>query len=681
MLYWRRGERGNEAASTTIGGSHEIRTPAATAASSANIASWSPTFARALCSHDVFLAMNQPIRYLDGAHVKLANIALALAVSTTSLAHRAYAACVDNIPSVGDNGTWCASTESTCRQRYECDVNGRNCTCTPEGGNRDFIYTQGPNGETQVVFTDQVWKSDCSGTCALALSQSLECYISTCRGAVAFDTNCNQTCVPVGGNCVDSAVLCEVQGGGSTWSKTKWNDECTGQSPPIANTSSGETCDACDNDGNGLADEGPGGGALTQSCFNPNQCSIVGTQTCSSSWGGCTGCGGMSGNQFALTDGTLCREQLACSSDCSAPAPKPFADPVPGRLWCGGFETQNLQQYENVECGAPSGDGSCPVIPKDEYWGANRRVSDEVRDPLPVPSCVDPSQGGCRFGVSDDPAQPPGTLTGKIGRFVVASGDSVASGERNELSEAREFDPHNPSQPKRRYMQADPADPLSGDDRYYYWKTMFPADGEQGEFSQTTANGAWHSLLQFHHDGQCASPPVLVGLNTDPDCTKTPCNQILTLHSRESQATADEVIWMDETSGGYTPIQNNAWYEFVLHVKWSIDRCKACDPTKPDGGFIEMWMRAPSTGNNWSYLPLISRERVTLFAWQQGVCADDDKTIASGGAAPGTIMGNYLKIGLYREKSVPQPTETVLHADLRTGATCSSVVDDFVCGR
>lgn len=89
-----------------------------------------------------------------------------------------------------------------------------------------------------------------------------------------------------------------------------------------------------------------------------------------------------------------------------------------------------------------------------------------------------------------------------------------------------------------------------GSERYYHWRTLWPAD--------YAAQDVWQIFTQWHHFTGGGSPPmaflvwgeeVRLGIQTG------------------------EVLWS-------TPLERGRWHDFVFHVGWSSD---------PGRGYVELW--------------------------------------------------------------------------------------------
>jgi len=114
-------------------------------------------------------------------------------------------------------------------------------------------------------------------------------------------------------------------------------------------------------------------------------------------------------------------------------------------------------------------------------------------------------------------------------RVELHQGDVAFSGTRNEVS--------NEDRPE-----------VEGNDRWYSWSTLFPAD--------FPAPPTWQVFTQWHHSGCCGSPPLEFDLEGE---------RIQIAHA------GDQVLWS-------TPLVRGVWHDFVIHVFFSSS-----------DGFIEFW--------------------------------------------------------------------------------------------
>lgn len=228
------------------------------------------------------------------------------------------------------------------------------------------------------------------------------------------------------------------------------------------------------------------------------------------------------------------------------------------------------------------------------------------------------------------------------------------------------------------------------DDRYYAWKTMFPGGEEGGTFpnppEEKTIPGlspnVWHVLFQFHHLGNCGSPPVSMNLErlggagganeyewvlagwrgTDP---KAPFPGPGSLYPDVMA----QPLWREKTG-----IVRDVWYEFVLRVYWSTVPCSSCDPAQPDGGLVELWFR--DAAQNTTYVGLFPL--ATLYEFSGQCSPHDDYLLQSPYPySAGDPQPAYLKIGNYRDPNLVDGNdpyvETLYHGDVWTGMTCDSV--------
>ena len=108
-------------------------------------------------------------------------------------------------------------------------------------------------------------------------------------------------------------------------------------------------------------------------------------------------------------------------------------------------------------------------------------------------------------------------------RVELHQGDVSSSGTRNEV------------------VLSDPAHFESeGNDRWYAWSTLFPAD--------YPSNDTWQVFTQWHHTGCCGSPPVEFS--------------VIGEHIQLEHDGSAEVLWT-------APLVRGVWHDFVVHVFWS----------------------------------------------------------------------------------------------------------------
>jgi MYXO-CTERM domain-containing protein len=108
-------------------------------------------------------------------------------------------------------------------------------------------------------------------------------------------------------------------------------------------------------------------------------------------------------------------------------------------------------------------------------------------------------------------------------RVELHQGDVSSSGTRNEV------------------VESDPAHYESeGNDRWYAWSTLFPAD--------YPSNNTWQVFTQWHHTGCCGSPPVEFSVVGE--------------HIQLGHDGSSTILWT-------TPLVRGVWHDFVVHVYWS----------------------------------------------------------------------------------------------------------------
>ncbi len=251
-------------------------------------------------------------------------------------------------------------------------------------------------------------------------------------------------------------------------------------------------------------------------------------------------------------------------------------------------------------------------------------------------------------------------------QFTVVSGGSDSSGDtdqffkgpRNELVTIKE------NGVAKEYT--------IGDNRYYRWRTHFPADFPEPPLYIEGAPPAFNVFFQFHAHNLCAGDvPLTVELKrTDTSMGRHTggFHQIvLTADGNYSETIDDETrLW---PSGGGAPIVKGVgsdgqlkWYDFVLHVYWSDVPCSGgltCDWLSPDGGLIEFWVDGQ----------LVFQEaRKTMDRWPVSALCMDDEPFDD----PGAAMTNYLKVGLYRDYMLTDSAR-IMTDDIRIADACGPV--------
>lgn len=108
-------------------------------------------------------------------------------------------------------------------------------------------------------------------------------------------------------------------------------------------------------------------------------------------------------------------------------------------------------------------------------------------------------------------------------RVELHQGDVSSSGTRNEV------------------VESDPAHWESeGNDRWYSWSTLFPAD--------YPSNNTWQVFTQWHHTGCCGSPPVEFSVVGE--------------HIQLGHDGSSMILWT-------APLVRGVWHDFAVHVYWS----------------------------------------------------------------------------------------------------------------
>lgn len=114
-------------------------------------------------------------------------------------------------------------------------------------------------------------------------------------------------------------------------------------------------------------------------------------------------------------------------------------------------------------------------------------------------------------------------------RVELHQGDIAFSGTRNEVS--------NEGRPE-----------VVGNDHWYSWSTLFPAD--------FPAPQTWQVFTQWHHSGCCGSPPLEFDVLGE---------RVQIAHQ------GDQILWS-------APLVRGVWHDFVIHVYFSST-----------AGYIEFW--------------------------------------------------------------------------------------------
>jgi hypothetical protein len=91
-----------------------------------------------------------------------------------------------------------------------------------------------------------------------------------------------------------------------------------------------------------------------------------------------------------------------------------------------------------------------------------------------------------------------------------------------------------------------------GNDRYYGWSTLWPAE--------YPSDDAWQVFTQWHQTGDTGSPPLVLYVKGEQ----------MVLHIGGDPG---ETVWTH-------PLERGKWHDFILHAKWSSD---------PGVGYVELW--------------------------------------------------------------------------------------------
>lgn len=114
-------------------------------------------------------------------------------------------------------------------------------------------------------------------------------------------------------------------------------------------------------------------------------------------------------------------------------------------------------------------------------------------------------------------------------QVMLQQGDIASSGTRNEVENAGMPD-------------------VEGDDHWYSWSTLFPAD--------FPAPPTWQVFTQWHHSGCCGSPPLEFDV----------LGETIQISHQGS-----DILWS-------APLVRGVWHDFVIHVYFSST-----------AGYIEFW--------------------------------------------------------------------------------------------
>jgi hypothetical protein len=110
-------------------------------------------------------------------------------------------------------------------------------------------------------------------------------------------------------------------------------------------------------------------------------------------------------------------------------------------------------------------------------------------------------------------------------------------------------DPINASGDRAELVRSNPLE-VEGNERFYAWSTMWPANYPSVK--------TWQLFAQWHHTGLNGSPPMELIINGE---------QI------SLRVGAQTTVWQ-------APLVRGPWHRFVFHVKWS---------SNPQVGFVELW--------------------------------------------------------------------------------------------
>ena len=193
-------------------------------------------------------------------------------------------------------------------------------------------------------------------------------------------------------------------------------------------------------------------------------------------------------------------------------------------------------------------------------------------------------------------------------RVEVHQGDIAFSGTRNEVSMEGRYN-------------------AEGDDRWYAWSTMFPAD--------FPAPNTWQVFTQWHQTGCCGSPP----LEFDVEGETIQINH-----------NGDTTLWS-------APLLRGVWHDFVVHVYFSATK-----------GYIEFWYDGAQALPKTSVATLNVGE---LDYLKQGLYRDASITpvavVYHDGMVMGTTMADVAP-GLVTPQQPPVDAGTEATADAGTVA-------------
>ena len=313
--------------------------------------------------------------------------------------------------------------------------------------------------------------------------------------------------------------------------------------------------------------------------------------------------------------------------------------------WIGGFDNDDLRQWNGIHCGGQGGTCPCMAPYWDPTWQTNYGPGSCSTSNSNRPLSVAPANE--RFQIVSPP--PGAENAGKAVRIELKNGDlwPCPSGcgsatTRNELVQSKDSGTSVPTSYKR------------GDERYFAWSTYFPAawaswscnDSMDGTGRDTNCPGGipnsnynpWNVITQFHHNTDSGVPPTAFALRR----SGASHSYALALVYGYSNGN-DTELWRQD-------LQVETWYDFVLHVKFS---------QRTSQGLLELWV-----GKNGG-----PKQRITLHC-----PGGDSVSCAVATLYPDGI--DYLLQGLYRNSSLVDDS-VIFHKGMIDGDTYADVTGDF----
>jgi hypothetical protein len=221
----------------------------------------------------------------------------------------------------------------------------------------------------------------------------------------------------------------------------------------------------------------------------------------------------------------------------------------------------------------------------------------------------------------------PQNQLGCVAKFTVRPGDLVNRGNRAEIN--------------RNFL--DPP----GSEVWYSWNFLIPNSYiDTTFFNQDTNKGNWVIIGQFHGEPDPnnftqtsgRSPPISFGYayfsKDDPGYDRATSiiktqNAVGFIEGWDNQPVLALGYGTPSATIAYLPINKGKWYNVVLHVKWSQE----------NDGFIEVFVNDVSMTQGKVYGPNMDNQ-----------------------------IPNYLKVGMYREPSIPH-TNSIYFSKISYGRT------------